>query len=714
MTSTLDAAHAYGRMGWRVIQLHNLNKRGVCTCKLGVACNTPAKHPVLEEWPSLASSSGADIQAWWEDRPNAGVGIVTGEGSQLWVLDIDVDKGGLTSFTDLLEEHGPMPPTRMHSTGGGGFHYYFRWPDFEVRSSSNYLGNGVDVRGTGGQVVAPPSVSSKGAYGIINDAPVLEAPGWLLDKLREHSDLASHRKVDAEAAVPVDVESVPLDIRILLSQIIEKDKGRYTHFHAIVAACRRYGFSQGQTITLVTPWCKAVDKFANRVPGEVARSWGKLEAADAKQEEWLSSHETSGSMALAPEPRLAPAAEAADGGAEGIPSPERTSWWPRELAGVISGEHDEPEPEFLARTDGSRLFYRGKVNGLLGESESGKTWIALLAVIQALQSGQRVLYLDFEDTAPGIVTRLRALGATDTLLTQLAYIGPDENLHLAARTDLREALEQTRPDLTVLDGVNAAMTLLGLDLDNNKDATQFAQSLLRPLSARDSAVVYVDHVPKNKDSRGKGGIGAQAKRAMTTGCAISVEVLTPFGRGNSGKLRLTVDKDRPGMVRAVCPDAKSLGVALLTSQEATGAVRVTIDPAGRGQDTRLLMEQICAFLGTVEQASKKDIARGVGKRDAEVTDPVNTLLGTGHVEALKAGSGHNYRLVEAYSIAAELASPRSVPSVPEAHRNTGQEDRPEAFPRSPLLEGNARGGGQRISEHQVVDINTGEITDVQR
>lgn len=709
MTALLDAAHAYGRLGWRVVQLHHLNKRGVCTCRMGVACNTPAKHPLLDDWPNQASSSGADIQAWWDARPDANVGIVTGSGSGLWVLDVDPDKGGLQSFNDLLTEHGPMPATRVHRTGSGGFHYLFPWPDFDVRCSTSYLGNGIDVRGTNGQVVAPPSVSSKGRYDVLNDAPLLAPPGWLLDRLREHSDLSQRSTVETATAVPVDTEQIPLDIRILLSQIVEKDKGRYSHFHGIVAACRRYGFNQGQIITLITPWCIAVNKFANRVPGEVARSWGKLEAADAKQAQWMDSLPTAGSSALLPERRLAPAP---DNGPDDVPSPERTSWWPRELTGVLSGEHDEAPPEFLTRIDGSRLFYRGKVNGLLGESESGKTWIALLACAQALQAGQRVLYLDFEDTASGIISRLRALGTSDDDLTRLAYIGPDETLHLAARTDLREALDQTRPDLTVLDGVNAAMTLLGLDLDNNKDATHFSQTLLRPLSSTDAAVIYVDHVPKNKDSRGKGGIGAQAKRAMTTGCAVLVDVLKPFGRGTSGKLRLTVDKDRAGMVRAICPDAKSLGVALLTSDEITGRVRVTIEPAGNGQDVKLLMEQVCEYLKAVDNDSKENIAKGISKRRELVDDALATLLAHDHVAQVPAGSGFRYRLVSAYTIADEVVSNGSRPSRPEAVPDVGQEDGSKSSRPRPFRDGGTA-SRQRVADGLVIDADTGEIKDVQ-
>lgn len=280
--------------------------------------------------------------------------------------------------------------------------------------------------------------------------------------------------------------------------------------------------------------------------------------------------------------------------------PQRTSWWPRDLSGVLSGDDPEPAPEFLHRLDGVPLFYRGKVNGLIGESESGKTWVALLCVLQCLQASTRVLYLDFEDTAPGIVTRLRLMGATDADLAHLAYIGPDEALSLQAKADLSEAVQATPPDLIVLDGFNAAMTLLGLELTDNTDATRFSQWLLKPLASTGACVVYVDHVPKNKDARGKGGIGAQAKRAMTTGCALAVDVLEPFGRGMTGRLRLTVDKDRPGHVRAASIGASKAGEAVLTSKD-NGSVVVEIE-------TSLSEEEI---VSAVEEAARSRIVRTV-------------------------------------------------------------------------------------------------------
>jgi len=360
-----------------------------------------------------------------------------------------------------------------------------------------------------------------------------------------------------------------------------------------------------------------------------------------------------GLIAEAPRAEPAKVAELPETPSSAVAERARTSWWPRDLEAVLAGEYDEPEPVVLARSDGRCLFYAAKVNGIIGESESGKTWIALLAVLQELQQHRRVLYLDFEDTAAGIVSRLRSLGASDDELRLLAYIGPDESLTALAAADLDEVLSLTDWTLIVLDGFNAAMSLLGLNINDNNDATRFSQELLKRLSASGAAVVYVDHVPKDKDNRGKGGIGAQAKRAMTTGCAILADVVLPFGRGMTGKLRLSVDKDRPGFVRAVSAGAKSAGNAILTSSE-DGTVTIVIEaPDLRPAEERgpfrptKLMARISHFLETcdgTDGVSRNEIEKSVTGDNNGLRQALDVLVDEHYVKRWPAGRAVLHRL----------------------------------------------------------------------
>jgi hypothetical protein len=331
--------------------------------------------------------------------------------------------------------------------------------------------------------------------------------------------------------------------------------------------------------------------------------------------------------------------QVAAAGLDADPGTLRTSWYFHDLTAVITGQADDHDvPTHLARDDGKRLFYPGRINGLIGESESGKSWVALLCVLQALWAGEHVLYLDFEDSAPGIIDRLRLLGATDAQLSTFAYIGPDEALHPDASRDLGEVLASRPWSLIVLDGVNAAMTLLGLDLEKNKDATHFSQTVLRPLKRTGAAVVTIDHVTKNKDTRGNYAIGAQSKRADIDGCSLAVEVVQPFGRGMAGKLRLTVMKDRPGNVRSVCGQAKNAGVVDLVSTEDGVTMKVhapDLRPSGERPAFRptAIMEKVSKFLEIVPgEASKIAIEKEVDGRRENVRQALDVLVDERYVE----------------------------------------------------------------------------------
>ena len=338
---------------------------------------------------------------------------------------------------------------------------------------------------------------------------------------------------------------------------------------------------------------------------------------------------------------------------------ERSSWYPKPLD--LEGEIEQPEPEFLARNDGHRLFYRGKINALLGESESGKTWVALLAVKQALEIQQKVIYLDFEDSGKGILSRLRSLGLENRHFANFTYANPDQNLTLNERMDLVDALTEIVPELIILDGVNAAMTLLALDLTSNRDATFFSQQLLKPLALSGACVITIDHVPKSKDNRGNYAIGAQAKRADINGCAIAVEVTLPFGKGMNGELNLKVTKDRPGAVREHSKEAKFAGTVELRST-AEGMVTMTIiSPqmvAGDRTRPTHLMEQVSKTLEAANMPlSKSAVIKEVKGKTEWVLVAIQNLIDEKFV-AIENGSRNalNLKLLRQYREADDSAS----------------------------------------------------------
>lgn len=362
----------------------------------------------------------------------------------------------------------------------------------------------------------------------------------------------------------------------------------------------------------------------------------------------------------------------------------RTTWWPRDLDAALDDDVEEEAAAYLARTDGHTAFYPARVNGIIGPSESGKTWVALHAVEQAVDAQLRITIIDLEDSDRGVTARLRAAGVTpQQIRDHVRYINPEEPFHpvLPTGIDLMEHLAQWQPHLVILDGFNAAMTLQGLDLLSNKDATAFMQTVLKPIAKAGPAVVYVDHTPKDKEHGTNGAIGAQAKRAMTDGCTLRVEVTQAFGKGQNGRLRLHVDKDRLGAVRGVSAPGKAghwFGDLVLTSNGDTGAVHMQVDPPGNYDvDTRevhtfrptLLMERVSSWLVDHPGAGRNEILTMVPGRKQHLTTALSVLVDEGHVTVTKQGQKSLHTVARPFTEALDgLIPPTGVPGVPPGSR----------------------------------------------
>ena len=96
-----------------------------------------------------------EVCQWFDQYPNANIGIVTGKISNLVVFDLDS-----TDAVEYAEAEGGFPDTPKVKTGKG-YHVYMRHPGFEIRNSVNKKLD-IDIRADGGFVVAPPSIHGSG------------------------------------------------------------------------------------------------------------------------------------------------------------------------------------------------------------------------------------------------------------------------------------------------------------------------------------------------------------------------------------------------------------------------------------------------------------------------------------------------------------------------------------------------------------------------
>jgi hypothetical protein len=162
------AALEYAGYGWQVFPL-------------------AAKRPRTRNGLKDATTDASRVRGWWKTWPGADLGVRTGAESALLVLDVDGDEGADTLF-ELEREHGTLASTATAITGVG-VHYYFKHPGGEIRNSAGKLGPGLDVRGDGGYVVAPPSRHASGRRYEWDQHPeeagIAAAPAWMLERLTE-------------------------------------------------------------------------------------------------------------------------------------------------------------------------------------------------------------------------------------------------------------------------------------------------------------------------------------------------------------------------------------------------------------------------------------------------------------------------------------------------------------------------------------------------
>jgi hypothetical protein len=137
-------------------------------------------------WRSASTTDAAKINRWWDEHPDALVGLDCGK-SGLFIADADRHGGpdGVAAWDGLIARHGD-PHAPSVSTPSNGVHYYFRQPDGEpFKNARGALPKGIDVRGSGGYVIAPGSTLPDGRVyelrGDLGHAPPI--PPWMIEIL---------------------------------------------------------------------------------------------------------------------------------------------------------------------------------------------------------------------------------------------------------------------------------------------------------------------------------------------------------------------------------------------------------------------------------------------------------------------------------------------------------------------------------------------------
>lgn len=226
-----------------------------------------------------------------------------------------------------------------------------------------------------------------------------------------------------------------------------------------------------------------------------------------------------------------------------------------DVAALLAGElPPPPAPSLLRRTDGKHLFYIGQVNLVFGEAESGKTWVAIGAIAEALLAGKKAAFIDIDHNGmQSIVTRLLSFGVPAETLSDLdrfRYKEPEDKPDLVHTV---ADLKAWRPHVVTVDSVGELLPMMGLNSNSPDDFTIAHSAVLKPLAMAGACVIAIDHVAKNAESKAAGPTGTAAKGRAVGGVMLRVTVKDQFAPGNGGSCYLNIKKDRHGGLRASSP-----------------------------------------------------------------------------------------------------------------------------------------------------------------
>lgn len=520
------------------------------------------------------------IRAWWVEHPDCSFAL-GGAANGIEGADLDV-KADVDAPTWWANRGLPLGALTQH-TPSGGMHLIWRAGEGEgLPQDAGAIANGVDTRNraglffaAGAYVVGIDGHPEPGHYEVVGELPKLAdlapTPEVVLGLFRGVQ--RPQRVADGQIVVK-DREWVREATRDALRVIREHDRAVSGYRGKI----QGLGLFLGRLVEAgEIDADEAENMFRNAhcavwgptVWPENLRTFRDALADGPRLERWRlndrSDPYTVGGAASAIGEELAEDVE-----------PDHDSWAPVDLGPYLDGTVEPVTPSVgVVRADGQRLLYPGLEHAIIGEMESGKSWLALACCAAELKVGNRVVYVHFEESDPReTVERLRLfLVPTDRIRADFVFLGPERRVPPGR---IAELVAERPPTLVVLDGQNEAMSLHGQKIREEDGPAEFRRLLVKPWTRCGAAVVSLDHVVKDPDANGQGyAIGSVHKGNGLNGALILVENLDPFGRERNGASQVYTTKDRPGHLRKIGRPTKIarkffLGMMYVDAEEGWG------------------------------------------------------------------------------------------------------------------------------------------------
>jgi len=405
-----------------------------------------SKVPAIASWAPYQERVATDeeLVAWFGTGEN-NLGLVTGAISGLVVVDEDSAEGA-ENATKL----GLTSPVRAQARKG--FHHYFKHPGTKV-SNGVRIAPGLDLRGDGGYVVAPPSIHETGhvyCWAIAGEMPVY--PGYIPD-------------------VPVVVNRVGW----VTDAVNSLEAGnRHGTLVKIVGKLIHEGLSEAETLALLMPHLDAM------------REEGVAEDPVVHARKIIA-------WASAKEKQNAPTQTV------------KTSWNMMTTAGLIDSA---PPVDWLI----PGWIPRKSITWLFGNQGWGKSWVTMDLAIRLSEHNAvwltgsvlpkaRVLYLDDESSHALLADRIRQLAKGRALdSTNVRWVVKEgwDILNKADCEIMARAMEEHKPEVVVMDSYSCFHT----GDDNSTDFTMKAMTALKNIVHKyNISLIMVDHMSSGAASR---------------------------------------------------------------------------------------------------------------------------------------------------------------------------------------------------------------------
>lgn len=444
--------------------------------------------PLVKGWQKVATKR----ENWGAQYAAANWGVHC-EG--MLVVDVDPKNGGLDSQAALEMIYG-FPPTRVVQTPSGGSHLYYLLPEGHPGVANRPLANGIDIKSTGGYVVAAGSKTEAGTYTVAQEGMVA-APEWLIEKCGVAAPKKDKPKVDVPDAPPTVIKQA----REWLASRPQGDEA-----YATACGLRDFGLSEAQAVALLLAHdgrSVVGDKVAHAYLYAKGEPGGAI-ATDADFEP------------ITPTP---------------APKPKHGPQLVQDVARGITTRRP-----YLVKG----MLQRGAYGLLYGSPGEGKTFVALdiayhvAAGLEWMGCKVRqgtVLYLAYEGQG-GLSARAAALVASHPVQGSVPlYIQPagyrfSEPLDCKQLGETIAALPE-KPALIVIDTL--ARAAIGWDENSASDMSQFNRIIANLIETTGAAVLVVHHSGKNQAN------GARGSSALLG--AIDTELQIEAGEIRSTKQR---------------------------------------------------------------------------------------------------------------------------------------------------------------------------------